>query len=77
MSSNNHRAFVAPSGLGDARDDDPTNFPLARMKRKNTLEAGKLCVATALREIMLARQLIQDPLEFKRIFEDVEHRCKM
>jgi len=76
MSSDNHRAFIVSSNLGCAHDYDTTTFPLARLKKKDTLEAGKLFISTSLREITMARQLIQNPLEFKSIFEDVEHRCQ-
>jgi len=74
MSSDNHRAFIVSSNLGRAHDYDPAVFPLARLK-KDTLEVGKLCISTSLREITMARRLIQDQSEFKRIFEDVEHQC--
>ena len=73
MSSNNHRAS---SNIGRARDYDPTIFTLVRLKRKDTLEAGKLFVSTSLREITIVRQLIPKESEFHSIFEDVEHRCK-
>lgn len=76
MSSNNRRAFVVSSNLGRAHDYDPTIFPLARLKRKDTLEAGKLFISTSLREITMARQLIQNQTEFHRVFHDVEAQCE-
>jgi len=76
MFSNNHRAFIFSSNLGRAHDYDPAIFPLARLKRKDTLEAGKLFISTSLREITMARQLILNPLEFQRVFRDVEHQCE-
>jgi len=76
MSSNNLRAFIVSFNLGHAHDYDPTIFPLARLKKKNTLKAGKLFISTSLREIRMARQMIRDPLDFEEIFHDVEHQCK-
>lgn len=77
MSSNNHRAFDFPSDLGNAQDYDPTVFPLARMQKKGTLKTAMLFISTSSREIGLIRQVIQDPLEFKTIFGDVEYQCEM
>lgn len=64
MSSNNHQHY------------DPTTFPLVGIKKKNTLEAGKLFVATARGQIQLVCKQLQNSAEFSRIFEDVERQCE-
>ena len=66
---------VVPADLGHAHDYNPNTFPLARMKKENTLTVGRLYISASLNEILMIRQLIQNPVEFKRIFEDVEQQC--
>ena len=75
MFSINRRTVVVPANLGHAHDYNPKTFPLARMKKDSTLTVGRLYISTSLNEILMIRQLIKNPMEFKRIFEDVEQQC--
>ena len=76
MFSKNRRTVVVPANLGRARDYDPKTFPLATMVKVGTLTAGRLCISASLNEIQMVRQLIKNPTEFKRIFEDMESQCR-
>lgn len=75
MTSNNHRAVLVSANLGCAHDYDPKTVPLARMKKKNTLTAGRLYISASLNEILAAREMIKNPQEFESIFGDVKREC--
>ena len=75
MFLNNRRTVVVPANLGHAHDYNSRTFPLTRMKKENTLTVGRLYILASLNEILMIRQLIQNPTEFKRLFEDVQQQC--
>ena len=72
MFLNNRRTVVVPANLGHAHDYNSRAFPLTRMKKENMLTVGRLYISASLNEILTIRKLIQNPMEFERIFEDVE-----
>ena len=72
MFLNNRRTVVVPANLGHAHDYNSRTFPLTRMKKENMLTVGRLYISASLNEILTIRKLIQNPMEFERIFEDVE-----
>ena len=72
MFLNNRRTIVVPANLGHAHDYNSRTFPLTRMKKENMLTVGRLYISASLNEILTIRKLIQNPMEFERIFEDVE-----
>ena len=75
MFSNSRRTVVVPANLGRAHDLNPKSFPQETLKKKTTLTAGRLYIATSLNLILLANQLITNPTEFESIFKDVESEC--